>query len=219
MPASASELNMPRNVTAHRHKSRPRLILTAMAVIVLAPLLASWYLTSSLSTWRPTRLSNHGLFIAPVQLSALEGLHDAFGRALDPSTLNGKWSLLVHQQYDCSRDCQTMFATLRNAQYALGKNLLRVQALAIMPASSRLQSLAEQLRTMQPPTRVLRARVKAYNDFVAQLNCSNSGEEDAAATIYVIDPAGRLMLCFPPDVPFADLVRDLKKLLAASSTG
>jgi hypothetical protein len=193
----------------------PKVTLALLFGLCFAPLLLAWLLTSQSFGWRPQKLINHGEFILPPRVLRLPDTYDQEGH---PAALQGKWSLLSLSPNACNADCRFALTTMRNAQLALGKNVLRVQRTILTEADSATEAYLRDLREAPLP-RVLHTEPAAFQKLAVQFSDRASPAAPDPRTLYVVDPAGRLVLRFAPDMRFVELVADLKRLLAASSQG
>jgi hypothetical protein len=118
----------------------------------------------------------------------------------------------------CDSRCAFGLATIQNARLALGKNVVRVNGLLLTPEGySKQRSEADVDSRL--PTRVLWAPEKEFLRLESQIDPDRHTDAALSSWIFLVDPAGNLMLEFPPGSDFVGLVNDLKRLLAASSHG
>ena len=180
-------------------------------LVVLIPSLAlglAWYFYFFGTGFLPDGRTNKGeLLLPPASFETLNLSHN--GKAFGLEQLEGKWGILVFGEADCvSEACQESLYQTRQAHVALGREADR--AVRVFISSSSLPS--EQLRNDHPEVFWLRA------DLSSVLETLNKTEWPANR-YYIVDPLGNIMMQYEAGQYGRDLLKDLQKLLKASSIG
>jgi hypothetical protein len=191
---------------------RGRFKMLGILLVCAAPVVAS-YLTYYVI--RPNARSNYGTLIANepalpskqnLQLQTLKG--DAF----DPQQLTQQWLLVVVGGGACTQQCEHQLWLQRQLRESLGREKDRIDRVWFVeddqPVKSALQLAmqGEGASIFHAP----RTQIAAW----LQPEAGNSLEDH----VYLIDPMGRWMMRFPPQLDFSKAKRDLERLLRASAS-
>jgi len=171
---------------------RGRLKLALLALFFLVPVGASyliWWLDLA-----PGTAGNYGTLLAPrpVALPAV-------------AELKGKWVLVQFDGGACATACERKLYFMRQVRRAQGREVPRVARLWLVTDSV---APSAELRAAIEGTVIAPA---AGADFPA--------ERSVADHIYLVDPLGNLMMRFPRDPDPKRVIKDLQRLLKASSFG
>ena len=152
---------------------------------------------------------NYGELLPPAPLADPE-LQMPAGQEFRLSALRGKWVLLQADSGDCQASCRQKLHSMRQVRAALGKDQDRVERVYLIDDRKPLDSaLAAELagnRLARTPAGALLRQLAPHG-------------EDARRHIYLIDPLGNLVLRYPGNADNAKMLKDLQRLLRASSIG
>jgi hypothetical protein len=212
--------------------ARPkRSLLLLLVLLFFTPLLLAFLMYYG-SDWRPTGRTNHGVLIVPARtLPQVElpqvalaqvalpqvalpraGAAASGGEALAAANvLSGKWSLVYIGRGDCDADCRNALYFMRQTHFGLANLMPRVQRVFLVTADCCDRKF---LAREQPNLITLNADSAAAAPLLAQFPA-----ERRAATIFVVDPRGNLMMRYDAHEDPKGLRNDLKKLLALSHIG
>jgi cytochrome oxidase Cu insertion factor (SCO1/SenC/PrrC family) len=191
--------------------ARGRKLLVGLAALFFVPLAFSFYLYY-IGGWRPAGTTNHGELISPARPLATapftlpDGATPARG-----DLLTGKWTLMYIGDGACAADCQKALWVMRQTRQLLAEDMSRVQRVFLAETGC---CDGEFLAREHVGLEVVRADATAAVAFIAQFP-----RQDAAHTIYVIDPLGNLMMRFDARQNPKGLLTDLGKLLKLSHIG
>ncbi len=184
---------------------RGRLALVLLIALFVAPLAAAWLLVGQ---WRPVGQAQHGELLVPARPLPLLP-----GGATD--ALHGRWTLAyLAAGSGCDAACRAALTAMRQVRLATGKDIERVQRLALWPAAPAADTdgwlAAEQpgLVSAVADDTVRRAFVDAF---------TVPGE--AGGWIYLVDPLGNLVMRYRADAPGRGMLDDLTRLLKLSKIG
>jgi hypothetical protein len=173
---------------------RGRLKLALLAAFFLLPVAASWI------AWRfelvPGVAGNYGTLLPP-RPAALPAV----------AALKGKWVLVQFDGGACGPACERKHYFMRQVRRAQGKEMERVERLWLVTDSV-------------SPNAQLRVAIEGV--VIAPAGAAESGfpaERAVADHIYLVDPLGNLMMRFPRDPDPVRVIKDLQRLLRASSFG
>jgi hypothetical protein len=167
--------------------------LALLALFFLLPVGASW-----LVWWldpAPGAAGNYGTLLQPHPV--------ALPAAVE---LKGKWVLVQFDGGACDAGCERKLYFMRQVRRAQGKEMQRVARLWLL--TDAVQPRAE-----------LRAAIEGTVIAPAGAGALFPAERAAADHIYLVDPLGNLMMRFPHDPDPSRVIKDLQRLLRASSFG
>ena len=168
---------------------RQFLIMLAMVLGTLAASYGLFYATLGGDVWNTT---NAGEFVTPVQTVEALDLKLANGAPFSVEA-EGLWWLLVAAPGGCSADCRLSTEQMRALHVLITKDATRVRRALLAPAGSVLDEAFPKLERLR-----------------------GTG---LAEGVYLVDPAGVLVLRYPLGDSGALVQKDLKKLLKISRLG
>lgn len=182
------------NPGPNRAVRRGRVKLALLGAFFLLPVAASWI------AWRfelvPGVAGNYGTLLPP-RPAALPPL----------AALKGKWVLVQFDGGACGAACERKHYFMRQVRRAQGKEMERIERLWLVTDAV-------------PPRAELLAALEGA--VIAPAGAAASGfpaARSVADHIYLVDPLGNLMMRFPRDPDPALVIKDLQRLLRASSFG
>lgn len=182
----------------------------AIVLVFLVPILLAWYMTFTAEHGDGVGGgAQHGILIDPPRLLENHELLDPV--AGGKTTLHGKWTMLALIEGECGQDCKDVLYRMRQIRLAMGENLYRVQR-AVYFAGEGAEDNAKNIFSGLEGQLIL-ARDKAGADFRKSFLVEGGYIGEA---IYLIDPQGFLMMCYPKDTDPSGMIRDLKRLLRVS---
>jgi cytochrome oxidase Cu insertion factor (SCO1/SenC/PrrC family) len=129
------------------------------------------------------------------------------------------WQLLYFGGENCDASCQQRLYFLRQLHVRLGGDSSRVKRAYVLTGSGAAQvdaATMTYLQDQQADMRILHGNLATMANV---LHRSSTSDPISGHYIYLMDPVGNLMLYFTPDEDAEDILKDLKKLLDASSLG
>lgn len=193
---SAATLPSPRN-------GRLMLLLVAGLLALPFAIAAGLYFGG----WKPARSIEHGRLLAPPQPLPATGLFRADGQAVSSAELQGKWLLVMHLDGPCAEACATRIDEMRRIQVSLYKEMgrLRRVVLAAQPGDPEIAAAYQR----QPDLLVLGAPA----------GWLDAGPDKVLYRLHIVDPMGRRVIDYPPEVDAKALRTDLERLLKFAWTG
>ncbi len=175
------------------------LVPTLVAVVVFGPFVLATLLYYGPWTldWLPQLAGQRQLLDPPVPLPASWRDHPPDERA-------DRWSVIYAKMTACDDVCLQQLMRLRQVQGALGRDASRVRRVCLCGGPPPATSDAG----------LERLRLQAEPDFAAAVELDRWPQ----GRVYVADPRGEVIASYPPDVAQRELLRDIKRLLAASGT-
>ena len=152
---------------------------------------------------------NHGQLIQPTRdLPALQ-VQTLDGRGLDLASLKGNWTLLMVADGECGEACQKNLYYLRQIRRAMGENRTRVERLMVLNDGRPGADLQTKLNPFEG-TRVIVGPDAAREQLLARLRVDGLPLNER---MFIVDPQGKLILAYPPNPPWKDVLKDLEHLL------
>ena len=186
-------------------KARGRRTLLLLALVALAPIVASYVAFYWLM---PTKRLNYGELLATAPAPPLTGIA-LDGAPFALTDLRGKWVLLIASGADCAAACEKALYATRQARTIQGREQDRVVRALLQPTGA--SAPPPGLLTGHPG--LLTARVDPIA--LAQLPLPVPD----VTTIILIDPRGNLVLRYGADPDIKRVANDLGRLLRASQIG
>ena len=178
-------------------RRRGRVKLALLGLFFVLPVAAGWLI------W--------GLDLAPGEPGTYGTLLRPQPVALPaPGELKGKWVLVQFDGGACSPGCERKLYIMRQVRRAQGREMDRVARLWLLTDSA--QPGAELLKAIEGTVIAPRGGIDAANG-------AFPAEGAVTEHIYLVDPLGNLMMRFPKDPDPARVIKDLQRLLRASSFG
>lgn len=209
----------PAAATPAPDRKRSRLYLILLFALFALPLALAWVLQQG--GWRPSGSVHHGDLLDPALPVA--GLRAAGpdGEPLTEAYLRGRWTLAYLAPADCAADCRENLYKIRQLRLALGKDIDRLQTLALLPASPdagfadwlRQDHAAMTVAVAGDDARALLRR--PFEGFVA----GEDAPQQLSHSVYLIDPLGNLVMRYRPSATPKEIIADLKRLLKYSRIG
>lgn len=184
----------------------------ALAGALLARMVTRRPLVLASGTWLPQRQA-----LAPFQLQ------DLAGRPFDRASLSGAPTLLFFGYTGCPDVCPTTLATLAQVQRHNPLPGTRVVFVTIDPQRDSAANLRAYLNAFSSHFIGLRGSAQALAPLLGSLDATavrvtlpdGSYTMEHSATLYLIDPRGRLAAVFTPPFSAARLSMDLSRIAHA----
>jgi len=157
--------------------------------------------------WKPARTIQHGQLLDPPVAFPLSGLRTANGQTVPDSELQGKWLLVLSLSGPCQAECASRIDEMRRIQVSLNKDMGRLRRVVVSkhPDAPELAAASQQ----QPDLLRLAAPTQWQN--------ASTGE--AGYRLHIVDPQGRRVMDYPPEVAAREVRADLDRLLKFAWTG
>ena len=193
-------------------RSKTKLIL--LILMFLLPVAGSWYLVFFTDYARDGMGgggAEHGSLIKPPRQLDNAPLIRVSEDSTEQDSLHGKWSMLFFVDGPCEKECEQNLYRLRQIRLATGRQMKRLQRIAIMDDAESTQfsdSLGKNY-----PGQLYVSKKDLGEDFLRQFQ--GLGLDDKAA-IFLIDTRGFLMMHYTGDTDPSGIIRDLSRLLRIS---
>lgn len=197
-----------------RKLSRAKLL--GLMGLYAAPLIAAWLWFAYVTNNEGAGVSVNGELIHPaVPLESFD-LSSAVKPAWGLDDIRGKWSMVYFANAACDQSCETVLYNMRQIRLSTGRRMERVQRVLVTPAWEQMQ---QKLESANEGLFVVGGDNSRIGVLRSQFDQAQSEMEVCESCVYLVDPYGNLMMRFPPDLPPAKILKDLKHLLKISRIG
>lgn len=199
--------------------ARGRWALLVLAGLFVLPLAVAWVLYAFFpDTARSLGTTNHGHFVHPARSVALPALQAADGKAIAPGFLRGKWTYVYFDRAACDAPCRQNLWKIRQARLAQGEQVHRVQRLMVLTDTRALPELQAFLQAY-PGLAVAVGPSEAARALARRFELDGRRPMAEAQRVYIVDPAGRLMMYYGPQANPKGMIEDMQRLLKVSQIG
>lgn len=196
---------------------RSRWKLIVLFSIFLLPVIAA-YIVHKNPQWLPKSTRNYGILYKPtVRLQGFD-LHDQKGKAFTLDNMHGKWSLIYIGAATCDNACLETLTKARDARWAQGTEATRVNYYYVVSADKFTGDQAR-LEKDYPGLIMLQGNPTQRNPLIQQFKISPEQQPGQDNRLYLVDPAGMLLMHYPFGFRHIGLMEDLKYLLKWSQIG
>lgn len=155
--------------------------------------------------WRPAKSTNHGELVHPPRPVPVAALGPEIA-----ARATGKWLLLVAGDAPCTAECVRLIEQTRNMQVSLNRDMGRL--LRIVLAAKPTEMLTA-LQARQPDLLVTVPPAAWQSALTPEMTAGHQHR------LFVVDPAGNLMMQYAPGADAKGVRDDLEKLLKHSWIG
>jgi hypothetical protein len=208
-----------------------RMVLLLIAGIPVTVILAStwlwWFVVrGDLDLVGMLGTANRGDLVQPPRQLEQASLYDSDGRVFELRDAEPRWALLVPAADGvCDRPCEHSLYLTRQIHMAMGKEFNRIQRYYVgdRPVSETalpVDALSDDRPAPPDFAQFLATEhrgLKALSIDVATFEQLFPERAEDPSTWYLVDPAGWVMMSYTEEVPYKDVIADLKFLLKNSS--
>jgi cytochrome oxidase Cu insertion factor (SCO1/SenC/PrrC family) len=184
--------------------------LLAIIGILLLPFIAGW-LAFYVFEYRPDS-QHYGELVQPAKPLQFPELENIRGKILEGEFWQ-KWTYVLLDNDGCKSLCRDNLYYLRQMRTALGRDMDRVQNLFITR-----QPLSEELSVFLRDYPKMNAVSDAGED-IFELFDLPGYKPGEVPMLYLIDPAGNLMMTYPAVNDASSILSDIRRLLKLSQIG
>ncbi|MDX1513424.1 MAG: hypothetical protein R3174_06740 [Gammaproteobacteria bacterium] len=195
--------------SARPGRVRGRWVVAALFLIFFLPVAIAWLINVDPPDWLPLAKSNYGDLFRPPVPFPITHLETVEARPINPGLLLGKWTLVHVEPGACLAECDRAVFRMRQARFALGKDMQRIQRILIAKPEAARDS-AQRLQSGDGTIEV----VAATPAWFERASFFRPGAE-----IYLLDPQGYLVSSYAKDADPNGLISDLERLLKISKIG
>ena len=201
----------PPDLAAERRRTAAgRLRMLLVLLVCAAPVIASYF---TYFVIRPEGRTNYGDLILPPRPMPGMTLSTLAGQGVAGSSLKGQWLLVVVGPAACGKSCEQRLFLQRQLREMLGRERDRLDKIWFVTDEAAPSAALTQALQSAPGMSILRADAQAMARWLEP--APGRLLEDH---LYLIDPMGQWMLRVPVQPEPKRVLRDLERLLRASSS-
>lgn len=166
--------------------------------------------------WKPNGASA-GELIKPARLLTTSPLQSDKQMVVTDAVFKEKWSL-VYLVDDCLQTCMQKLSDMRQLHVSLYKDIPRTQRILItnMENTADISKLFPDMTIINKPNDGV---ANLAQQFVVNSTAEANDNVMQQNNLYLIDPLGHLMMRYQPNVPLAEVRKDVARLLRYSWAG
>jgi cytochrome oxidase Cu insertion factor (SCO1/SenC/PrrC family) len=196
-------------------RSRWKLIL--LAAVFVVPVLAA-YIIHINPQWIPKSTKNYGILYKPTVRLSNFTLQTQDNKPYTLDMLRGKWSLVYIGSGSCHKICEETLIKARDGRWAQGTEATRIHYYYVLTTDGFNGDVAKLLKTY-PGLILLHGNPEQRAQFIQQFRTSKTQQPGSDDRLYLVDPAGMLLMHYPVGFRHIGLMEDLKYLLKWSQIG
>jgi len=166
--------------------------------------------------YKPKAFSNYGDIYTPVR-PVDNLLMTGKGGEVELDSMRRQWILLVTANGTCDSACEENILKVRQLRFMQNNNMVRIRTVFLhinLPAA-----ISDDLAAKYSPIESYSAQADDYEKWIPVLELENAPVEAQRNRVYIIDPAGNLMMSYPAAAEPKQIQKDLKRLLKTSQIG
>ena len=185
-----------------------RVQLIMILVVFAAPIVGAFF-------YKPTGFTNYGDIYTPVRqvenlvMTGVDG-------DIELDSFRRQWIFLVTANGACDQKCENNILKIRQLRFMQNNDMLRIRTVFLHTELD--NDFAADLRAKYSPVETYNVSLEQFNEWTKVLQVDLPDQEQINRT-YIIDPAGNLMMSYPPDADPNFIKEDIKRLLKASQIG
>ncbi len=199
-----------------KHATKNRLVLILLALVLVLPMVLAYMLYAV--GWRPSRTGNHGELVEPARLITDVRLRTRDDDEFHVKDVYGKWTFVYFGPAECVGECERSLYKMRQIRLAQGRHADRVERLFVVLGKQQADALARAVKDY-PGMVVVTGSRESIGVLARQFALPAGTPFDGLGRIYLMDPAGRLMMSYPADADPSAMRKDLARLLKVSQIG
>jgi len=166
--------------------------------------------------YKPTGFTNYGDIYSPVRPVANLRL-DGEGTTLDLDSLRRQWLMVVVADGGCSVTCEENLLKIRQLRFMQNNDMVRIRTLFLH--TNLADGVAQDLDAKYQPIETYRIDATQLRQWGNVLKLDGAPIEAQTDRIYIIDPAGNLMMSYPGAAKPEQINKDIRRLLKTSQIG
>lgn len=197
---------------------RARIKLGLLFSVFLIPVVAA-YIVHLYPSLMPKSTKNYGKLYKPtVTLQNFELHNKQDNKDFALKDMQSKWSLIYIGGEHCDKACEETLIKARDARWAQGMGATRIHYYYLVDADKFSGDMSN-LKKEFPGLIVLEGTQAQRASLIKQFAISSSQQPGKDNRLYLVDPAGVLLMYYPYGFRHIGLMEDLKFLLKWSQIG
>lgn len=186
-----------------------RVQMIMILVVFIAPIAGAFL-------YQPKSFMNYGdlhVPARPVKNLVMQGKDGV----VEMDSLRRQWVFLVTAQGDCAQACEDNILKMRQLRFMQNNDMTRIRTVFLHTQLA--NAIADDLAAKYSPIESYAVAEQAFADWVRVLELDGAPEAAQRDRLYIIDPAGNLMMSYPASADPNLIKKDIKRLLKTSQIG
>ncbi len=205
------------NEAQRKIQQRSRVKLVILFSIFLLPIIFAYVIYKN-PQWQPGSTKNNGILVNPVVTFSRFDLQTMDGKKFSAEQLRGKWSLIYIGKQTCDEICKETLLKAMNGLIAQGREASRINYYYIVNAN-KFNADHSAMAESYPRLVFLKGDKKQRTMLLPKFSVSKEHKVGDDDRLYLLDPAGVLLMHYPSGFKDLGLMEDLKHLLKWSQIG
>lgn len=202
-----------------KSSKKNRWTVLALLACLLIPMALAQYFYTHADKYALTK-SNHGDLITPLLPLKDVKFVNAQGALQLWQQPRQQWVMMNYNVSCVDQPTYRRIYYMRQVRTALGKDRGRLQNLLVLPKKCKLATAKERLKKAYPNFQLILSDRKGRQAFEKALQARHlTLPGNSSGAIYLVDPAGNIMMRFTDKIPPKDWYKDVKHLLRVSQIG
>lgn len=193
-----------------RRTVRGRIKMLLVLLVCASPVIASYF---TYFVIRPEGRTNYGDLILPTRALPELALRTLDGQPVAAASLKGQWLLVAVGPAGCDKACEDRLFMQRQLREMLGRERDRLDKVWLVTDAAPVTPALRQALEAPPPVTMLRADREAVARWLEP-----APGQSLENHLYVVDPMGQWMLRVPAQPEPRRVLKDLVRVLRASSS-
>ena len=192
-------------------------MLILLLLVFLLPIVLAYVIHKN-PQWQPGSTKNYGILYKPAINLGKFTLRTQDDKPFSLDDMRGKWSLIYIGTGSCDQACEETLIKARDARWAQGTEAPRINYYYLLTADTFSGDQAKLLKDF-PGLIILHGSSGQRAPFISQFHASQNPQPGSDNRLYLVDPAGVLLMQYPFGFRHIGLMEDLKYLLKWSQIG
>jgi hypothetical protein len=186
-----------------------RVQIVMIFIVFTAPLLGAYF-------YKPTSFNNYGDIYVPVRVVENLKMQGQTGE-VELDSFRRQWIFLVTAKNACDEACEANILKIRQLRFMQNQNMKRIRTVFLHAGLDK--TLADDLTAKYRPVESYQVQANNFDQWTKILALKDVPAEAQLNRVYVIDPAGNLVLSYPSTAEPNSINKDIKRLLKTSQIG
>lgn len=186
-----------------------RVQMILILVVFAAPVLGAFF-------YQPKAFSNYGDIYTPVRQVENLKMNGANGM-VELDSFRRQWVFIVTASAKCAKACEDNILKMRQLRFMQNNNMKRIRTVFMHTGLSSVVS--DDLAKKYSPIESYAVSAVDFANWTKILKIDGAPIEAQQDRIYIIDPAGNLMMSYPASSEPGLMQKDIKRLLKTSQIG
>lgn len=199
-----------------KQAAKNRLVLILLGLVLVLPMTVAYVLYTA--GWRPSSTGNYGELVEPARLITDVRLRTPTDSEFRVKDVRGKWTFVYFGPAECVAECERSLYKMRQVRLAQGRHADRVERVFVVLGMQAPGTLVPAVKDY-PGMTVITGSQENIRVLARQFAVPAGTPLDGLGRIYLLDPAGRLMMSYPAEADPTGMRKDLTRLLKVSQIG